>query len=540
MPDPTPQQNRPRVLSGMRPTGRLHLGNYMGALKNWVDLQNRRDEQGEPKYDCFFFIADWHALTTDYADPSRLKQNVFEVALDFLSAGLDPKRSTIFIQSHVPQHAELNLLLSMITPLSWLERVPSYKDQQEQLKEKDLATFGFLGYPLLQSADILLYRPQYVPVGQDQVAHVEITREIARRFNQLYQSDKESDIEHAYKTKGDPEAYRQRQLSKLLPEPQVLLTPSPKLPGIDGRKMSKSYGNSILLTDRLPVVLEKTHGMSKLGQRPLQSDPGNPDLCPVGDLHNVFSETAINQQIRTGCRTASILCEDCKQRAGLSIFREIGPIQTRREHLERNPDLVWESLDQGAASATVAAEDTMEKLRAVTGLSRDRSGVRIDQSSLPPQARSDPRQLDNYASWWDLDPHIMARNLRELWRRDLVPFDVSLKPDTEGLWLTPNKRRVFVTAATQQSGSDVAWKFSLKPKSYEILVLLCWDEDKQLHDFIVPQKLYLAPWVAAKRLAAKGEITFSVARVGTQTLLHLPFTSPIDITATEHDYSALR
>ena len=258
MPDPTPQQSRPRILSGMRPTGPLHLGNYMGALKNWVDLQNQTNPDGQPTYDCFFFIADWHALTTDYADPSRLKQNVFEVALDFLAAGLDPHRSTLFIQSHVPQHAELNLLLSMITPLSWLERVPTYKDQQEQLREKDLNTYGFLGYPLLQSADILLYRPRFVPVGQDQVAHVEITREIARRFHQIYgKEEAETDLQHALRTKGDPGALEERQFARLLPEPQVLLTPSPKLPGTDGRKMSKSYGNAIFLSDRLPVILEK-------------------------------------------------------------------------------------------------------------------------------------------------------------------------------------------------------------------------------------------------------------------------------------------
>jgi len=506
MSDSTLQQTRPRVLSGMRPTGRLHLGNYMGALKNWVDLQNQRDTDGNPVYDCFFFIADWHALTTDYADPSRLKQNVFEVTLDFLSAGLDPDRSTIFIQSHVPQHAELNLLLSMITPLSWLERVPTYKDQQEQLKERDLATFGFLGYPLLQSADILLYRPHFVPVGQDQVAHVEITREIARKFNFFYPRGGRTPVQGLNDTWTSFTI--QEMGDNLLPEPEVLLTPSPKLPGTDGRKMSKSYGNSILLTDRLPVVLEKTHGMSKLGQRPLQTDPGDPDLCPVGDLHHVFSEPAIDSQIRIGCATASISCEHCKELAGLSIFRHTGPMQTRRDRLERNTDLVWNALDSGAQRATGVAELTMKELRAATGLSRDHSGVRVDQSALPSQQRSDPRQLTQYADWWNLDPKLLNRNLRELWRRDLVPINAPLKADTEGLWLTPNHRRVFVVAA---GSKEQVWQFSAKPKSYEVLVLLCWDRDLYLHDFVVPQKLYVKDWTDAKRAGKGREINFTVS-----------------------------
>ena len=260
----------------MRPTGRLHLGNYMGALYNWVNLQQ--------DYDCYFFIADLHALTTDYADPSRLKQSIFDIAVDFLAAGLNPGKCTIFIQSHVPQHAELHLLFSMFTPLGWLERVPSYKDQQEQLREKDLATYGFLGYPLLQSADILLYKPEFVPVGADQVAHVELTREVARKFNNLYSPKRIVDGPQSptpgfhVQTELDPDRL-------ILNEPQVLLTPSPKLPGTDGRKMSKSYGNAIYLTDSLPVILGKTHAMSNGGQRPTQQDPGNPDICPVGDLH---------------------------------------------------------------------------------------------------------------------------------------------------------------------------------------------------------------------------------------------------------------
>ena len=315
---------RQRVLSGMRPTGRLHLGNYMGALYNWVRLQHQ--------YECYFFIADYHALTTDYADTSKLKENVREVALDFLAAGLDPKLCTIFIQSHVPAHFELNDLLGMITPLSWLERVPSYKDQQEQLKEKDLATFGFLGYPLLQSADILVYQAHFVPVGQDQAAHVEITREIARRFNHFY-SPKRLVGTDPSSLAEEPDPTR-----LILPEPDVLLTPSPKLPGIDGRKMSKSYGNSILMSEHPAFVLEKMSRMTNGGQRNPQSEPGNPDICPVGDMHALFSERMIDDHIRTGCRTADIQCVECKLMAANSINLHLHPIRERREKLERNPD----------------------------------------------------------------------------------------------------------------------------------------------------------------------------------------------------------
>ena len=277
---------RPRVLSGMRPTGRLHLGNYMGALYNWVRLQDQ--------YDCYFFIADLHALTTDYADPSTLRQNIRDVALDFLSAGLDPERSTIFIQSHVPQHAELFTLFSMFTPLPWLERVPTYKDQQEQLREKDLNTYGFLGYPLLQSADILLYQPDYVPVGQDQVAHVELTREVARRFNALYCSQPTPAIEKARADHSDKEIIAaevaaNNVVTGILPEPKVLLTPSPKLPGLDGRKMSKSYNNTIMLSEPEADVRAKLKTMVTDPARVRRTDVGNPDICPVFDLHKVFS-----------------------------------------------------------------------------------------------------------------------------------------------------------------------------------------------------------------------------------------------------------
>jgi tryptophanyl-tRNA synthetase len=330
----------------MRPTGKLHLGNYMGALKNWVELQNATHAGGAPKYECFFFIADYHALTTDYADTSVLKENVREVALDFLAAGLDPKRCTIFVQSDVPAHAELSLLLGMITPLSWLERVPSYKDQQEQLKEKDLGTFGFLGYPLLMSADILVYQADFVPVGQDQAAHVEITREIARRFNHFYSG-------------GNQE---------ILPEPKVLLTPSPKLPGTDGRKMSKSYGNTILLSDPEPEVRAKLKTMVTDPARIRRTDAGNPDVCPVFDLHKVFSSQETQAEVRAGCTSAGIGCIQCKGWLADAVVKELAPIQQRRQHFEAHPEEVAKILDQGAVRANARAEQTMQQVRAAVGL----------------------------------------------------------------------------------------------------------------------------------------------------------------------------
>jgi len=332
-----------RVLSGMRPTGKLHLGNYMGALRNWVDLQN--------KYDCYFFIADWHALTTDYADPSQVKQNTLDVALDFLAAGLDPEKCVLFVQSHVKQHAELHLLFSMITPLGWLERVPTYKEQQENISGKDLSTYGFLGYPLLQAADILIYQPDYVPVGQDQVAHVELTREVARRFNQFYQS----------KHTG----------TEILPEPQVLLTPSPKLPGTDGRKMSKSYGNTILLTDPEPVVRQKIKPMVTDPARVRRTDPGNPDVCPVGDLHKVFSDPETITKVYAGCTSAGIGCIECKGWVADSIVRELAPIQERRSKYEQDLVRVQEVLNAGAKKASSRAEQTMQEVRMAMGLAEN-------------------------------------------------------------------------------------------------------------------------------------------------------------------------
>jgi tryptophanyl-tRNA synthetase len=323
----------------MRPTGKLHLGNYMGALANWVKLQN------SAQYECYFFIADLHALTTDYADTSGIAPNTLEVALDFLAAGLDPKKCTIFVQSQVPQHCELPLLLGMITPLGWLERVPSYKEQQENLTGKDLTTYGFLGYPLLMAADILLYQPDFVPVGQDQQAHVELTREVARRFNQFYKLDGQ----------------------EVLPEPKVLLTPSPKLPGTDGRKMSKSYGNTIMLTDPEPEVRKKLKTMVTDPARVRRTDAGDPDKCPVGDLHKVFSTPETMAKVYEGCRSAGIGCIECKGWAADGLVQVLLPIQARRATFTEAQ--VAEILEDGNRRAAERAEVTMKQVRAAMQMS---------------------------------------------------------------------------------------------------------------------------------------------------------------------------
>jgi tryptophanyl-tRNA synthetase len=336
-------KTRKRVLSGMRSTGKLHLGNYVGALQNWVRMQD--------EYECFFEVADWHALTTDYADTSRVKENSLEVALDWLAAGLDPEKSVIFIQSHVPAHAELHLLFSMITPLGWLERVPTYKEQRDNIKDKDLGTYGFLGYPVLQAADILVYKADCVPVGEDQVAHVELTREIARRFNSFY---------------GTPE--------EVFPEPQSLLTPAAKLPGTDGRKMSKSYGNTILLTDAEAVVRQKLKTMVTDPARVRRSDPGNPDVCPVGDLHKIFSSKETMAKVNDGCRSAGIGCIECKGWAADGVVKLLNPMQERRKKFEENPRLAWDILEDGSRRASAAAAETMRDVRAAMGMSVEYEG----------------------------------------------------------------------------------------------------------------------------------------------------------------------
>ena len=331
---------KPRVLSGMRSTGKLHLGNFVGALDNWVRLQQ--------SYDCFFFIADWHALTTDYADTSKVKENSLEVMLDWLAAGLDPEHSTLFIQSHVPQHAELHLLLSMITPLGWLERVPTYKEQRQNIQDKDLGTYGFLGYPVLQAADILIYLADYVPVGEDQVPHVELTREIARRFNMFYSGKR----------------------SYVFPEPQPLLTHAPKLPGTDGRKMSKSYDNYILLSEPEASLRSKLKTMVTDPARVRRSDPGNPDVCPVGDLHKIFSTKETLAEVYRGCRSAGIGCIECKGWSADAIVSTLAPMQERRKKYEDDPRLAWDILEAGAARARKSADSTMKMVRDAMGISR--------------------------------------------------------------------------------------------------------------------------------------------------------------------------
>ena len=531
MTDTQNSTERRRVLSGMRPTGKLHLGNYMGALKNWVDLQNETDADGNPVYECYFFIADWHALTTDYADPSRLLDNIYDVALDFLSAGLHPNKCTIFVQSHVPQHAELNLLFGMFTPLGWLERVPTYKDQQEQLRDKDLATYGFLGYPLLQSADILLYQPDYVPVGQDQVAHVELTREVARRFNQLYSP------KHLVISEAGVEAEVPDPAQLILPEPDVLLTPSPKLPGLDGRKMSKSYGNSILLSEWYGNVEEKMSRMTNGGQRNPQSRPGDPDICPVADMHKLFSSPEVNQHIDRGCRTAEIQCVECKRLAASGINLHLFPIRQRREQLEKDPDQVWKILDAGAGRARLRAEQTMTAIREVTGLSRTRKPVPEERKYLSGNSYDSPHDLQIHKDWWHIDRAFRARNLREHWLRMIVPSEIKLKQDSERVYVTRNGKRIYVAASREEP--DHRWIFDAKVKSYELLVLLCWDKTLMLSDYIVPQAAFVKPWTAQKKIAGKADIKFLVESSDGRVFLHLPPAEIIEITQYRGQYGVM-
>jgi tryptophanyl-tRNA synthetase len=393
----SPTSIRPanRILSGMRATGKLHLGNYMGALYNWVKLQEQTSPEGEPQYDCFFFIADWHALTTDYADTSRVKPNSIEVALDWLAAGLDPERSTLFIQSHVPQHAELHLLFSMITPLGWLERVPTYKEQIDNLREKDLGTYGFLGYPLLQSADILLYAKGgdskvWVPVGEDQVAHIELTREVARRFNQFYDlggytkevTVNEEDVRllEAAGQKLTIGATKTTMMRKLVfPEPQALLTPTPKVPGTDGRKMSKSYGNFLLMSDPEPEIRSKLKTMVTDPQRVRRTDPGNPHVCPVYGLHKVFSSAETRAEVEVGCTTAGIGCIQCKSWCADAIVNVLNPIQERRAKYASDPKMVWDILEDGSKRAAAAAEATMHEVR---------ESMKMGQNYEPPSPKA--------------------------------------------------------------------------------------------------------------------------------------------------------
>jgi tryptophanyl-tRNA synthetase len=322
-----------RILSGMQSSGKLHLGNLVGALSNWVRLQD--------SYDCYYFIADWHSLTTGYADTSAIKESTRDILVNFLAAGLDPEKCTIFIQSRIPEHAELHLLLSMITPLGWLERVPTYKEKQQELKDRDLSTYGFLGYPLLMTADIIIYRAKYVPVGIDQVPHLEISREITRRFNSLYK--------------------------EIFPEPEPLLTEFPKVVGIDGRKMSKSYDNAIYLSDTPQVVEQKIRTMVTDPARVKKTDPGDPELSPVYQLHKIFSSKEEVEKVADGCRTAGIGCIECKKILIKNVFSVMEPIWTKRQELLNNPDTLRGIVEQGTEKAKKVVSETMQLVREAIG-----------------------------------------------------------------------------------------------------------------------------------------------------------------------------
>jgi tryptophanyl-tRNA synthetase len=359
---------RKRVLSGMRPTGRLHIGHYFGALQNWVKLQEQ--------YECFYFVADWHALTTDYADASQIARNTIEIGTDWLAAGLDPEKCTLFIQSAVPEHAELHLMLSMVTPLGWLERVPTYKEQLENIKDKDLHTYGFLGYPLLQTADIVIYDAHFVPVGEDQVPHVEMSREVVRRFNASFArvSDemKKLSLDHRLSLLAN----QGLQVEQILREPDVLLTSTPRLPGTDGRKMSKSYDNYISLSESDESIRAKTKVMMTDPARKRRTDKGNPDVCPVFSWHKLFSDQKTIAWADHGCRTAEIGCIECKSAMADGLVKWIEPIRARRQEYEAHPQRVLEILDAGSKKARAVAQQTMSRVReAVFGWDAERKRI---------------------------------------------------------------------------------------------------------------------------------------------------------------------
>jgi len=394
-----------RVLSGMRPTGRLHLGHYHGVIRNWLELQN--------EYDSYFFVADWHAFTTHYSDNLDLENNVMEMVVDWLASGINPNTSTVFVQSKVPEHAELHLLLSMTTPISWLERVPSYKDQQEKMKTKDLSTYGFLGYPLLQSADILMYKAGLVPVGEDQVAHVELTREVARRFNYVHgrEIDFEQKAEAAIKKMGKKTAKLYNKLRKdyqengteealikskallleqqnitmsdrerlagyiegmgkiILPEPEALLTKSSKMPGLDGQKMSKSYNNTISLRDQPKEVEKKIKRMPTDTARVKLTDSGNPNKCPVWQLHQVYSDDSIRDWVVDGCTKAKMGCIECKQPLIDAVNQELGPLQESISKYQSDPELIKQIIFDGCERARNVAKETISEVREAMGIS---------------------------------------------------------------------------------------------------------------------------------------------------------------------------
>ena len=426
----TGTEAKKRVVSGMRPTGRLHIGHYFGALQNWVRLQNLLTADGKKEYECFYFIADWHALTSDYADTSGVAQNTIEIMTDYLAAGLDPNKSVLFQQSLVPEHAELHLLLSMVTPLGWLERVPTYKEALENVKDKDLHNYGFLGYPVLQCADIVIYSEEgtqvFVPVGEDQVSHVETSREIVRRFDlffgfivkeKLFNPYDWKTVSRIYDSTGSrgltpppavanvlsPEhrnevvrRLRHRALEvgvhnfleslgvdrelflvdEILTEPDVMLTKTPRIPGLDGRKMSKSYGNTITLSETDEEIRKKTKVMVTDPARKRRTDPGNPDVCPVYDWHKLFSTKQTLEWAAQGCRTAGIGCIECKAKMADHLIEWITPVRERRVKWEKNPKGVLEVLEEGSKKARKVAQGTMERVReAVFGWEKKRKEI---------------------------------------------------------------------------------------------------------------------------------------------------------------------
>jgi tryptophanyl-tRNA synthetase len=486
---------RPRVLSGMRPTGKLHLGNYVGALQNWVKLQHT--------HQCFFFVADWHALTTGYNETSRLADDTLEVILDYLAAGLDPEKCTIFVQSLVKQHAELHLLFSMITPLGWLERVPTYKEQQQNMPDKDLHMYGFLGYPLLQAADILLYRADFVPVGEDQETHVELTREVARRFNGFYS------------LRGKP----------VFPEPEVLMTPSPKLLGMDKRKMSKSYGNAILLSEEPAQVAEKIK--NSVTDRPRLADRGSPDRCPVGNLHQVFSDAKTLATISEGCTQATITCVECKELAIRSVNAYLEPIRESRRQLAREPERLQEIIQRGNQKASKAAEETMVATREAIGLFRVSSVEDIASSKSQDAPLRVPESI------------AQAKNDDERWEISTTPWleriskAYPLKKDRPRTFITRRGRKVGVHTASEQGG---LWKFRVHDRPLNVLVLLLQDQERYLHDFILPPKMVQDCWKQFER--ENGHVVISVKRAGNDAMVALE-TAEIPIQQYKGNYAEL-
>jgi tryptophanyl-tRNA synthetase len=536
----------------MRSTGKLHLGNYVGALENWVKLQD------SAKYDCFFFIADWHALTTDYADTSRVKENSLEVALDWLASGLDPEKSTLFIQSHVPQHAELFLLFSMITPLGWLERVPTYKEQRENIQDKDLGTYGFLGYPLLQSADILLYgvpgaadpakdHPLYVPVGEDQVAHIELTREVARRFNNFYSMEVRRSLHGSLHGLGKahidlpPEvrASATPGFSTLIetkkyvfPEPQPLLTPAARLRGSDGRKMSKSYNNSILLSDSPEEIRIKI--ASYVTDRPTREVRGEPTNCPVGDLHLYFSDSMTRDSAFAGCRTATISCQECKAMVTEKVIRHLAPIRERREQFASNPASTWQLLQRGSEKARHSASQSIEAARAAMGMSHSFDSL---IESYPGSRTASALLNLPFQETESIADHDKRGDLRRSQWLRFISREIELKKtDVHRVFTTPRNKRVAVVTAGEQP--DHSFTFLPRDRTYEVLVLLFHLRTGEIADIIVPSRELQGFWKKLDRRDKSVELRAELQNGG--FVLRIPGEPKRDLTQFKSRYEALK